>query len=151
LIILHLPYPPTVNHYWAHTRNGTFIMAKGKQYRRDVIRLVQPYKPLLNKLKVLLLVYPPDNHRRDLDNIFKAPLDAMEHGGAYKNDNQICDLRAVRCDVIKPGWIDAYIEEVNEKNEDYLERCVSDVLGFIKNKKNKELAAAMIEEIKKHG
>ena len=38
--------------------------------------------------------YPPDNRRRDLDNAQKALLDALQHGGAYRDDSQIVRLEA---------------------------------------------------------
>ena len=76
--------------------------------------LAHTHEPLLGKLKVLVMVYPPDNRRRDLDNIFKALLDAIEHAGVYVNDNQICDLQAVRCDVIKGGQVVVHIEEIKK-------------------------------------
>jgi crossover junction endodeoxyribonuclease RusA len=34
----------------------------------------------------------PDNRRRDLDNLLKPLLDAMEHAGVYVNDSQVHDL-----------------------------------------------------------
>lgn len=33
-----LPMPPSVNHYWRHGRNGTYISAEGKAYRAEVLR-----------------------------------------------------------------------------------------------------------------
>ena len=35
---------------------------------------------------------PPDNRRRDIDNVQKALLDALQHGGAYADDSQIVRL-----------------------------------------------------------
>ena len=37
-------------------------------------------KPLTGKLVVDVEVFPPDNRRRDIDNVQKALLDALEHG-----------------------------------------------------------------------
>ena len=36
--------------------------------------------------------YPPDKRRRDLDNIQKSLWDALQHGGAYRDDSQIKDF-----------------------------------------------------------
>jgi hypothetical protein len=31
-----------------------------------------------------IIVHPPDRRRRDIDNVQKALLDALQHGGAYR-------------------------------------------------------------------
>lgn len=36
-----------------------------------------------------VLAFMPDAKRRDLDNLLKAPLDAMQHAGIYLDDSQI--------------------------------------------------------------
>ena len=40
-----------------------------------------------------LEAWRPDNRRRDLDNLFKAPLDACTHAGVWEDDSNIVDLR----------------------------------------------------------
>ena len=49
-------------------------------------------EPRSGPLDVDVKVYPPDKRRRDVDNVQKALLDAMEHGGAYGDDSQIVRL-----------------------------------------------------------
>ena len=51
--------------------------------------------------------------RLNLDNIAKALLDALEHGGIYEDDSQIDRLEIVRASVIKSV---AVIVEINEIN-----------------------------------
>lgn len=36
--------------------------------------------------------YPPDNRRRDLDNLLKCLLDSMTAAGVYADDSQVKDL-----------------------------------------------------------
>jgi crossover junction endodeoxyribonuclease RusA len=43
-----------------------------------------------------------DRRRRDLDNVQKALLDALEHGGVYRDDAQI-DLLVVERGPVTPG------------------------------------------------
>ena len=91
-----LPWPPSVNSYWRTFQGRMIISAKGRDYREAVCVLVQRlgvdagYK---NKLVVEIEAYQPDKRRRDLDNLLKAPLDALTHAGVYKDDSQISDLR----------------------------------------------------------
>lgn len=48
-------------------------------------------------------VFPPDRRRRDIDNVQKALLDALQHGGAFHDDNQIVRLTIERGDPVDGG------------------------------------------------
>ena len=48
------------------------------------------------ELQVVIAAHFPDVARRDLDNLFKAPLDALAKAGVYDDDSQIVDLRIFR-------------------------------------------------------
>ena len=79
-IRLTLPWPPSVNHYWRNFRGRMVIGAKGRAYRHAVIASVIeqgiPRDRISCRLAVSIDAYPPDNRRRDIDNINKALLDA---------------------------------------------------------------------------
>ena len=53
-------------------------------------------QPLDGPLAVEVEVHPPDNRRRDIDNVQKALLDALQHGGAYADDGQVVRLTLVK-------------------------------------------------------
>ena len=112
---LTLPWSPTVNTYWRHAGNRTYISAKGKAYRERVIAIVEDQDlsgPLTGRLTCHIWAYPPDKRRRDLDNLLKALLDAMEHAGVYMDDSQIDDLRIERRPMVAPdGKIMVHIGE----------------------------------------
>ena len=59
-------------------------------------------------------LYPPDNRKRDVDNVLKPLLDALEHAGTYENDSQIDKLCVTRMEVIKGGSCDVVITEITE-------------------------------------
>ena len=109
-----LPWPPSVNHYWVRTKFGQAIGKRGKAFREEVCTLVNTVKVLykVERLQVSIEAFPPDNRKRDLDNIFKATLDALEHANVYTNDNQIDKIDITRREVIKPGYIIVRISEV---------------------------------------
>ncbi|EFJ2926086.1 TPA: RusA family crossover junction endodeoxyribonuclease [Escherichia coli] len=94
-----LPYPPTVNTYWRRHGNTYFISEAGKRYCRDVALVVSQQRLKLNlseKLAIRIIVEPPDKRRRDLDNLLKAPLDALTHAGLLIDDEQFDEINIVR-------------------------------------------------------
>ncbi len=110
MITLNLPFPPSVNHYWRYTNGKVLVSHRGRQYREAVkLACLKIKSPMEGPLKVHLRAFPPDQRRRDLDNLNKAILDAMQAGGVYHDDSQIADLRIVRAHTEKPGWIQAEI------------------------------------------
>lgn len=107
---LILPYPPSVNHYWMRNRNGSVrISERGLSYRKEVWAICRSnlVKALAGPVAVRIEVLPPDARRRDLDNILKAILDALQHGGAYLDDSQISHLEIIRYAKRKGGavWV----------------------------------------------
>lgn len=107
-----LPYPPSVNHYWRRVGAKTLISRAGRVFRGRVCSLLtaRQVQPLAGPLVVRIDVFPPDRRRRDIDNISKALLDALEHGGAYHDDNQIVSLTITKRDVIRDGQTHVSIE-----------------------------------------
>lgn len=118
-ISLTLPFPPSMNHYWRHNKNGQhFISADGSAYRDSVGLLCKAHMqgddPLKGVLAVRAVFYRPEK-RGDLDNMFKVLFDALK-GTLYVDDSQIVELRAYRLDdkadprvmlrlrTLRPGW-----------------------------------------------
>ena len=127
---LKLPWPPSVNRYWRHymrfrrgpprTQYIAYVLdTPGKQYRELAAQLVmlqtRDVKRVSGKffhgpLRMIINASPPDKRVRDLDNILKGPLDAMEACGIYTNDYQICDLQIKRIPPVKGGCLWVWIE-----------------------------------------
>lgn len=100
-VVVTLPYPPTVNTYWRRYQGRTLISRKGRAYRREVEALLAGRDRLAGRLAVSIEAHAPDRRRRDLDNICKSLLDALQHGGLIEDDGDIDDLRIVRGEVDK--------------------------------------------------
>ncbi|MGA7507147.1 MAG: RusA family crossover junction endodeoxyribonuclease [Erwinia billingiae] len=62
----------------------------------------------------LLWWCPPTRARRDLDNLFKAPLDSLTSAGFIADDGLFDDVRMVRGEVVKGGRLDVLITEMEE-------------------------------------
>ena len=119
-VLLILPWPPSVNHYWGNRVAGKrvirYITAKGKEFRANVAQVVKKTTEGSGWAADALLycrieAYPPDNRKRDLDNLLKAPLDALEHARLYNDDNQIQDLSIKRLSKKNKGELHVYIGE----------------------------------------
>jgi crossover junction endodeoxyribonuclease RusA len=122
IVLYELPYPPTVNTYWRNLSDRTLISRKGRLYRKEVAAILMMHRarPMLGALVLWIKVYPPDRRKRDLDNILKALLDALQHGGAFENDNQIADLHVSRRSVQPGGAVFVQITPTIDQLEEVL-------------------------------
>lgn len=118
MIILELPYPPSVNTYWRHVSvKGAvkvLISEKGRAYRKAVWEAVIQHKERkapAGRLEVGITAYMPDNRIRDLDNLNKALLDALAHAQVFKDDGLIDRLMVERGPVVKGGKVRVFISE----------------------------------------
>jgi crossover junction endodeoxyribonuclease RusA len=126
MIDLTLPWPCSVNHYWVRTHHGgMMISAAGRAFRDSVILIVRKLEGKdwkiigeprrLGPIMVQIKAYPPDRRRRDLDNICKGILDALQHAGCYDDDSQIDMLMVERGPMIKGGKIHVFISDYARK------------------------------------
>lgn len=103
---LRLPYPPTVNTYWRHVVMGgkhprVLISAEGREYKQAVgdawvAQGMGGRQPLQGRVHARLCFYRP-RKVGDLDNLLKAPLDALK-GLAFNDDSQLVEIHAERHD-----------------------------------------------------
>lgn len=103
ILNITLPWPPSVNTYWRTVNGRMLISADGRAYRTAVMNQVLIQRKQMHfdgPLRLTIEAHRPDNRRRDLDNLFKATLDALAHAGVYEDDSQIKDLRIYWADTI---------------------------------------------------
>ena len=100
-----LPYPPTINNYWRHCNGRHFISAKGRKFRNECILSVleQGRTNTSEAVELEVHIWHPDNRKRDLDNILKPLLDALQHAKVFDDDNQVSRLEITRCGTIAGG------------------------------------------------
>lgn len=114
-MVFTLPYPPSINHYWRRVGYRTLISREGRIFRAKVCSLLGRSAlsiPSSKRLTLVLDLYPPDKRRRDLDNIQKPVLDALEHAGVYFDDSQIDQLLTRRCEATPGGKLVVEIIEM---------------------------------------
>ncbi len=116
MLEFELPYPPSVNHYWRRVGARTLISRGGRAFRQEVCAILaaRGVRPLAGPLEMEIVVHPPDRRRRDIDNVQKALLDALQHGGAYEDDSQIIRLAIEKGDPVEGGKTLVQIKEVSE-------------------------------------
>lgn len=100
---LYTAVPPSVNNYYVKTQRGQFISQKGKKFRdqvmADVHEQLNGIEPINCKIRLDVVVWPPDNRKRDLDNFMKSLQDALTHANVWKDDSlidQVCIYRGVK-------------------------------------------------------
>lgn len=97
-----LPWPPSVNRYWRTFRGRMLISADGRTYRQAAVGAALAGDRFgTAKVRVSIDAWLPDNRRRDVDNLLKAPLDALCHAGVYDDDSQIVELSIRRAGLDK--------------------------------------------------
>ena len=110
---LVLPYPPSVNHYWLLKGDGSrYISAQGAAFRAAVkaLPVVQTFRELI---AIRITACPPDKRRRDLDNLLKSLLDALQHAWIISDDSNVVDLHIVRGAYRQGGSCDVEIRAAN--------------------------------------
>ena len=115
-MIVTLPWPPSINHYWRRVGPRTLISREGRTFRRNVCALLGgggPRKPPAGgRIALCMDAFPPDRRRRDLDNIAKPVLDALEHAGVYLDDSQIDLLLTQRREIVRGGKLNVRVNEL---------------------------------------
>ena len=99
-LMFTLPWPPSVNTYYRTYLGRMLVSAKGRKYRREVIdRIIELGMPLTlldARLSMQVWVTPPDRRKRDLDNLLKPLIDALQHSALFNDDEQIDELAIFR-------------------------------------------------------
>lgn len=94
----YLPFPPSINNYYVKTSRGLFISEKGRKFRHlaaeSIIEQIGLSQISVDtKLLVEVILYQPDNRKRDLDNYMKPLLDAITVSQClWEDDSQIDQL-----------------------------------------------------------
>lgn len=95
-----IPYPPSGNHMWKHTKvGGHYLTPQAQMYYQTVYVEVMRQSASLaftERLGVRAAIYPPDKRRRDLDNAWKVASDACTRARVWVDDTQIDQLTLLR-------------------------------------------------------
>ena len=114
-MVITLPYPPSINHYWRRVGPRTLISREGRTFRKNVCALLGgggPRKPPAGgRIALAMDAFPPDRRRRDLDNLLKCTQDSLAHAGVFEDDSQIDLLIVARREPVTGGKVVIRIDE----------------------------------------
>ena len=114
-IVLHLPWPPTINSYYKMTRQGQrYLDPKVREFRQlvlDAVREQAPGLTLESRLFMEVYLFPPDRRKRDVDNYMKGLLDALTEAELWTDDSQVDQLHIYRGEVVKAGSVRIEVSE----------------------------------------
>ena len=113
---LTLPYPHgvSVNACWSRSKRGVFLNKDVIYYRSEVfVRCYGKTKFKDSKLDVRIDMYPPDNRKRDIDNILKVVLDVLQKADLFEDDCQIFKLYVEKHSKFPAGKLDVLIKSMD--------------------------------------
>jgi len=116
VIVLELPFPPSVNTYYRRGAHATYMSKSGREYKQAVAEYIAggDFPKMGDKrLSVSMVVWPRDKRVFDIDNRIKSVLDSLQDAGLFYDDSQIDELSIYRGSQIVPGGsIKVMIEEI---------------------------------------
>jgi crossover junction endodeoxyribonuclease RusA len=120
MLVLNLPLPPSVNHYWGQHGHRRYVSKAGVAFKEQVNAYVLEYKvPRLGtaRLEFQVTLYPKDRRKQDIDNRIKALWDALAEAGVFDNDEQIDVLIVNRGEIKKNGGCLVMIDIIDKIEE----------------------------------
>lgn len=102
-----LPWPPSINHYYATFKGRRILSRAGREYKKTVAAIVMLNKQpkLSGKLAVDLILNEPNRIRRDIDNVVKPLLDSLTVADVYTDDSLIRKLHVEFGEVVPLGAV----------------------------------------------
>jgi crossover junction endodeoxyribonuclease RusA len=120
MLVLNLPLPPSVNHYWGTHGHRRYVSKAGVLFKEQVSDYVAEYRvPKMGaeRLEMKVVLYPKDRRKQDIDNRIKALWDALADAGVFDNDEQIDVLIVERGEIKKGGGCLVYIDIIDKIEE----------------------------------
>lgn len=114
---LKLPWPPTNNTLFSVVNGRKIKSKKGRIFTEAVINQITKANQQFNlsgKLKIKIVANPPDLRKRDLDNLLKAPLDALTQSGVIADDSMFKSIKIGWGEKVKGGSLDITIWEIED-------------------------------------
>jgi crossover junction endodeoxyribonuclease RusA len=108
-IILSIPFPPSINHYWKHRVIGrhasVYLSAEALKFRADIKHILDDENKtkFTDRVNVSITLHAPNKRKYDIDNRIKSVFDALTHAGLWGDDEQVDSLTVTRGIIIEDG------------------------------------------------
>ena len=114
-LVLKLPFPPTINHYYERNGHRIFLGKAGTLFRQQVAEscchLVN--EPITGRVLVKVTLHNKTGRSYDIDNRCKALLDSLTHAAVWNDDSQVDQLFIQRGRPINGGLCVVEISQIN--------------------------------------
>lgn len=82
-------YPPSTNKLYKRNKNGSIRLSPNHEMFRNMVFINSRSKEKVTKypVEVEILLYAPDNRKRDIDNVNKVVLDSLVNAGVLDDDS----------------------------------------------------------------
>jgi Holliday junction resolvase RusA-like endonuclease len=99
MTVVFLPMPPSSNRLWRRGPHGMHASADYRQWKDNAAWDIKSFTFPMIEVPCAVEIIAVQKHKlRDLDNVIKPILDALQLGGLIKNDNQVRSLSAKWCE-----------------------------------------------------
>ena len=116
MLILYLPYPPSVNAYWLTSGRRKYLSKRGRDFKEQVQEYVIANQvPKLGDIpiQVDIILRPRSKKLMDIDNCGKAICDSL-NGYLYEDDQQVWKITIERAEKIKGGGCVVTVKEYSK-------------------------------------
>jgi len=116
-LVLHLPFPVSVNAMYANNRGGgkgRYPTKKYKDWKQEAALAIKNggFYHMAGEVSVAIYLGRPDKRKRDCDNLIKGVLDALTQNKVIEDDHKVIKVSVEWADVTG-----AKVEITNDKVE----------------------------------
>lgn len=108
-----LPYPPTINSYWATFRNRRITTKRGRDYVKLAAEKMTELKlndeMISEKIAFEMTINPPTLRKYDVDNFTKGVFDALTKCSFWVDDEQVQKLTVKKGVKTKGGNVEVCV------------------------------------------
>jgi len=99
LLKFTLHAPPSTNHLYVRKGRGTFISPRYRQWRKEAVLIIEEAhrtRQFYAQPPYAVQITAHVSRRRDIDNLIKPILDALEDSKLIEDDRHVDEIRIVR-------------------------------------------------------
>ena len=119
MVLLNLPYPPSINNYWIASGHRRFVSQRGRDFKKAVMLFCVEWRvPKFGDkpMWVDIILRPANKRLMDIDNCIKPILDALQDAGVFNNDVQVQWVRIERGLPMKGGGCTVMLDAIENKS-----------------------------------